>query len=75
MNVSEPPNDQREGVEWINRHAYPSELIDKARNFLNACLKPWVKEKRASGSLGSQFRNIENEGPRYHYPIPGNEDL
>jgi hypothetical protein len=77
---NEPPTNQRDAVqqngetEWHSKHAYSPEVVTKAANFLNLCLKPWMKEKRDARKFGGVFTDNAIASSRYRYPIDGNDD-
>jgi hypothetical protein len=43
---SQELDDTSDTMEWKTRHNYTAAIVDKALDFLNAHLKPWMKEKK-----------------------------
>jgi hypothetical protein len=44
--VPDPKSKQHNEVGWKPRHEYTPATVAKARDFISACLKPWMKEKK-----------------------------
>lgn len=75
MGAVETSVNQNKPMEWKAKHTYTSAIIDKARDFLNGSLKPWVKKKKESRSLGTSFCQTGNLKSHYQYPTSDNKNL